>query len=345
MIHIKKFEDIKIPINVGDTILGGRFKNKKTVVKKIGKNAKGDITVNGKPLLKYRLVKESFEEETNDLLRSIMDMGMTVEIDSNGDSVRIYKQVGNESFTFDSPPFEWDEIRADVQAYISQMTEEFGFEMNCIYTIRNNAGPSHGFARIQHTEEEILNDKELGMIKCINIEFKKYFEKRISIFDQDIKSLLPEEMLIENEYGKHTLKKKDVLLNGNLIQIIYYQNTPDENDGDVTVDGEPDYLCIDIHTIKENDGTKANGDNLRLNIDITYGDAMVSEFTIEAPNKVDPHHYTGANSLYDPNSLFSFDDESLQALIDFFNRFSENYKLTKDEFKFLDKDPNSHKPY
>ena len=37
MKHIKRFsEDIKIPIEVGDTILGGRFKNKKTVVKKIG---------------------------------------------------------------------------------------------------------------------------------------------------------------------------------------------------------------------------------------------------------------------------------------------------------------------
>jgi hypothetical protein len=171
MIYLKKFEDIKIPINVGDTILGGRFKNKKTIVKKIGKNAKGDITVNGKPLLKYRLVKESFEEETNDLLRSVMDMGMAVEINEN--SVRIYDQLGNESYSFESPEFEWDEIRADVQAYISQMTEEFGFEINWIYIIGNNTGPSHGFARIQHTEEEILNDKELGMIKCIYIEFKK----------------------------------------------------------------------------------------------------------------------------------------------------------------------------
>jgi len=170
MIHLKKFEDIKIPINVGDTILGGRFKNKKTVVKKIGKNAKGDITVNGKPLLKYRLVKESFEEETNDLLRSVMDMGMAVEI--NEDSVRIYKQIGNESFTFESPEFEWDEIRADVQAYISQMTEEFGFETSIIYTVvqSRQRGPN---IRQQHTEEEILNDKELGMIKCIYIEFKK----------------------------------------------------------------------------------------------------------------------------------------------------------------------------
>ncbi len=50
------FETIKIPIKVGDTVLGGRFKNKKIVVKKIGKNDKGDITINGKPLLRFRLL-------------------------------------------------------------------------------------------------------------------------------------------------------------------------------------------------------------------------------------------------------------------------------------------------
>jgi hypothetical protein len=54
----KLIEMIKVPIKVGDTVLGGRFKNKKTVVKKIGKNDKGDITINGKPLLKYRIVKD-----------------------------------------------------------------------------------------------------------------------------------------------------------------------------------------------------------------------------------------------------------------------------------------------
>ncbi len=63
MRYLKTYEEtINIPIEVGDTILGGRFKNKKTVVKKIGKNAKGDITVNGKPLLKYRLIKRSETE-------------------------------------------------------------------------------------------------------------------------------------------------------------------------------------------------------------------------------------------------------------------------------------------
>tara|TARA_Y100000310_G_scaffold20414_2_gene19855 strand:+ start:3170 stop:3535 length:366 start_codon:yes stop_codon:yes gene_type:complete len=49
-------EDIKVPIEIGDTILGGRFKNKKVIVKEIGKNEKGDITINGRPLLKYRLL-------------------------------------------------------------------------------------------------------------------------------------------------------------------------------------------------------------------------------------------------------------------------------------------------
>ena len=51
-------EMIKVPISVGDTVLGGKFKNKKVVVKKIGKNEKGDLTINGRPLLKYRLAKK-----------------------------------------------------------------------------------------------------------------------------------------------------------------------------------------------------------------------------------------------------------------------------------------------
>jgi len=55
----KANEDITIPINVGDTVLGGKFKNKRIVVKSIGKNEKGDITINNKPLMKFRLMNES----------------------------------------------------------------------------------------------------------------------------------------------------------------------------------------------------------------------------------------------------------------------------------------------
>ena len=56
-----KGENINVPIKVGDTVKGGKFKNKSIKVKSIGKNDKGDITINDKPLLKYRLIK-SFKE-------------------------------------------------------------------------------------------------------------------------------------------------------------------------------------------------------------------------------------------------------------------------------------------
>ena len=89
-----------------------------------------------------------------------------------------------------------------------------------------------------------LSKYESFLKKSRYIKMYEYFtEKRISIFDQDIKKLLPEEIHIENTYGKHTLKKKDVMLNGDLIQIAYYHDTASEKN-DVSADGEPDYPYI-----------------------------------------------------------------------------------------------------
>jgi hypothetical protein len=61
-------EMIKLNIKVGDTLMGGKFKNKKVVVKTIGKNDKGDITINGKPLLRFRMLKENVEIPENKIL-------------------------------------------------------------------------------------------------------------------------------------------------------------------------------------------------------------------------------------------------------------------------------------
>lgn len=49
-------EDINVKINVGDTVYGGKFKNKPIVVKTISRNDNGDLTINGKPLLKFRIL-------------------------------------------------------------------------------------------------------------------------------------------------------------------------------------------------------------------------------------------------------------------------------------------------
>ncbi len=188
MIYLKKFEDIKIPINVGDTILGGRFKNKKTIVKKIGKNAKGDITVNGKPLLKYRLMKEgseeSFAEESRSMLRQVEDMGFIVKIvdeipySSSCDwknetiSIEIYREIpGEDRYSFDCPKFEWREIAPDVQAYMSFATEELGYDLSAAFYIASNEA-NGGFKRTQVEMREIKSS-DFGSIKKMGILLKK----------------------------------------------------------------------------------------------------------------------------------------------------------------------------
>lgn len=60
-----KKESIEIPIEVGDTILTGRFKNKKTVVKTIGKDEHGMPTINGRKVTTFRIApkKEGLDED------------------------------------------------------------------------------------------------------------------------------------------------------------------------------------------------------------------------------------------------------------------------------------------
>ena len=50
-------EDITLPVKIGDTILVGKFKNKKMVVKSIGKDDHGMPTINGRKATTFRILK------------------------------------------------------------------------------------------------------------------------------------------------------------------------------------------------------------------------------------------------------------------------------------------------
>lgn len=50
-------EAISLDLKKGDVILTGKFKNKRTVVKEIGKDEHGHPTVNGKSILKFKIEK------------------------------------------------------------------------------------------------------------------------------------------------------------------------------------------------------------------------------------------------------------------------------------------------
>jgi len=51
-------EGIELDIEVGDILLGGKYKNKRIEVKKIGVDDIGQPTINGKSLLKFRIEKQ-----------------------------------------------------------------------------------------------------------------------------------------------------------------------------------------------------------------------------------------------------------------------------------------------
>ena len=54
---------VTIDLQVGDVILTGRFKNKREIVKTIGVDKLGQPTVNGKPMLKFRIEKAMPKEK------------------------------------------------------------------------------------------------------------------------------------------------------------------------------------------------------------------------------------------------------------------------------------------
>src|SRR6056300_1685474 len=89
-------EDIKLPVNVGDTILTGRFKNKKTVVKTIGKDEHGMPTINGRKVVNFRILKEGVEVELNEFGGVRFDL---VGFDSNNKPVLKTIKRASDSFS------------------------------------------------------------------------------------------------------------------------------------------------------------------------------------------------------------------------------------------------------
>jgi len=64
MKHLRQYirglllESIALDIEIGDVVLTGKFKNKRTIVKSIGKDEYGHPTINGKSILKFKIEKQ-----------------------------------------------------------------------------------------------------------------------------------------------------------------------------------------------------------------------------------------------------------------------------------------------
>lgn len=164
---------------------------------------------------------------------------------------------------------------------------------------------------------------------------------RISIFDNNWRHFLPKTMEIvdntgpyDSDFGRWTLKMNEFVINNELIQFDYIQHTPTEMfDGDVTADGEPDTLCFDWFVVKNNDGDLSDG-NLRIDVEITYGESVVADFVMKMPNTVEviskyPHHPNPDGKLF-----YYLSSQTTKDFVDLVNRFG--FEFDYDDFLFLD---------
>ena len=147
------------------------------------------------------------------------------------------------------------------------------------------------------------------------------------IYDNKWEKHLPETLTINYHDENYTFKKGNIMLLGDLVEISYEQVKSEW--------GKPDTLEFDLYFVKDD-----NTNKMRIDIDITYGDLMACEFSIEQPNKVNLIQHTTYHSKFDPdNTVFALEDESLKDFVDFLNKIS-GFKLTTYDVRFLDKRDN-----
>lgn len=135
----------------------------------------------------------------------------------------------------------------------------------------------------------------------------KRFNEQVNdemIYKDHFQNLLPSTLTVIKGGQKTTYKKGNVMKHSDMLQIIY-------TSGDW---GVPADLELDLYFLE-------NG-SIKIDIDVTYGDLIVWEFSLERPNKF---------SLINKVNDFKITDKSLNSLIPFFNQL--NFSLTLNDFK------------
>jgi hypothetical protein len=155
-----------------------------------------------------------------------------------------------------------------------------------------------------------------------------------TIYDKRWESELSEYFIINYHGKQYKFKKDNIMLHSDMVQITY-ASVPLNSKEQGEIWGVPDTLEFDVYFAKNN-----HTDKIRMTIDITYGDLMACEFSVEPSNKIKVIEYTSYHSKFDPsNTVFALVDDSLQSFVNFLNKF-EGMKLKKEDFKFLDQYDN-----
>ena len=175
-------EAINLPVEVGDTILMGRFKNKKVKVKTIGKDEHGMPTINGKKVVTFRLMKEGFIAELAGTAVQCEKCNHSWEIESEDDEKYLCHSCG-----WDSQQQEYDYAAFDSWQEKMGLNERSKGKLRPADLLRRKAAMAGKRAAIaRRRKRTMMRRKPLSKLK--KIAYKKAY---LQVYDEFMKDLYP----------------------------------------------------------------------------------------------------------------------------------------------------------
>ena len=205
-------EAIKLPVEIGDTILTGRFKNKKVVVKSIGKDEHGMPTINGKKVVTFRLMKEGFVTELAGTAVRCEKCNHSWDIEEDDDEKYLCHSCGwdSQQQEYDYDAFEsWAE-----KSGLFESIEERGGKLRPSQKLRRKAamaGKGREIARKR--KRTMMRRKSLDKLK--KVAYKMAYRQVYDEFAEDLFPDIPKSQLsIEQSKVVHrnVLRKKKRVL-------------------------------------------------------------------------------------------------------------------------------------
>lgn len=209
---------INIPIEIGDTILAGKFRNKKIVVKEIGVDLHGGPTVNGRPILQIRIPK------LYNISKGITEMATKVKIKKDNGKYNLYRCTadGDEETPVNKFPYDTEEQAITTAIYKGFDVGEQAPKSRKTYLIKNEEIP-----RVKYDKPKEI---ELGIEREVKLEnlIRKMIKKNINIAESktfsDLKQYIEQadlygwqnvlEVLRDNKYDSMSYTKSSIPTQG-----------------------------------------------------------------------------------------------------------------------------------
>ena len=198
-------ENIVLPIKVGDTIMTGRFKNKKTVVKTIGKDEHGMPTINGRKVVTFRMVKEGFISELAGTEVKCEKCNHQWEIESDDSEKYLCHSCGwdSQKGEYDFDAFDsWQEKMG-----ISEDVEESKGRLRPAALLRRKAAMAGKRAQIARRRARTMKRRK-PLSKLKKIAYKKAY---LQVYDEFMKDLFPGKKKTDLSIAQAKVVHKNVL--------------------------------------------------------------------------------------------------------------------------------------